>query len=61
MSVSMIVQELPATTNQSDFPPENAPSARFFGVVTNTGNPSIGHVTVTLPVDTGCHLHVWKR
>ena len=41
--------------------PENAPSARFFGVITNTGNPSVGQVTVTLPVDTVCHLHVWTR
>ena len=41
--------------------PENAPSARFFGVITNTGNPSVGQVTVTLPVDTVCYLHVWTR
>ena len=41
--------------------PENAPSARFLGVITNTGNPSIGQMTITLPVDTVCHLHVWTR
>ena len=41
--------------------PENAPSSRVFGVITNTGNPSVGQVTVTLPVDTVCHLHLWTR
>lgn len=41
--------------------PENAPSATFDGVITNTGNPSVGEVTVSLPVDTVCYLHVWTR
>ena len=41
--------------------PENARSSRYFGVITNTGNPSVGQVTVTLPVDTVCYLQVWTR
>jgi hypothetical protein len=41
--------------------PENAPSATFDGEIIYTGNPSVGQVTVSLPVDTGCYLHVWTR
>ena len=50
--------ELQATMNRSSITPENATSARFFKVITHTGNPSVGQVTVSLPVDTVCHLHV---
>ena len=45
----------------SGITPENAPSATFDGVVTNTGNPSVGEVTVTLPLDNVCYIHVWTR
>jgi len=38
---------------------ESAPTARFFGIIINTGNPSVDPVTLTLPVDIVCHLHVW--
>ena len=41
--------------------PENAPSATFDGVITHTGNPSVGEFTVTLPLDNVCYVHVWTR
>jgi hypothetical protein len=41
--------------------PESGSSATFDGVITNTGNPSVGEVAVTLPLDTVTYVHAWTR
>ncbi len=41
--------------------PENAPSATYDTIITNTANPSVGEVTVTLPLETATYVHAWTR
>jgi len=42
--------------------PENAPSATFDGtILQSSGNPPVGEVNVTIPVDVVSHIHVWTR